>query len=135
VRKEFARVEPVHRDGSREDGAELSGELEGSGASVVPESVAIGHFPKADDFLHSAVAVCSDDENASREICSFRKSDDDVVVELSLRPVSDEVVAAVTSLELLEERAEYEVAREGIDVVSHGGSVARECAPWPLAVR
>jgi hypothetical protein len=120
VRKELARIEPVHGDGSREDGAELSGELEGTRASVVPESVAIGHLREADDFLHAPVAVCRDDENASREACIFRKADDDVVVELALRPVSDEVVTAVASLEFLEEGAQYEVTCEGIDVVSHG---------------
>ena len=71
---------------------------------MVPEGEAIRQVGEGKDLLHAAVAVRSDDEDATRQDGrgGLGQPEDDVVVELALRPVVDQVVAAEAALHFLE---------------------------------
>jgi hypothetical protein len=130
--KEFARIEPVLGGRTREDRGELTGEGLDLGAAVVPEGPAVRHLGEAEDLLDAAVAVGRDEQDGPGEVARRRSGEpeDDVVVELALRPVGGELVAAEARGDVVEQGTEDERAREGVDhgdhraIVRTGGAAA-----------
>jgi hypothetical protein len=113
-REKLTRIEPVNRLGARERGRGRCVELRIARAAKRPERGAFGHLRKTENLFDAAVAVRRDDEDRTRKI--FRVDlEDDVVMELALRPMADEIERAVTRSELVEDGAEDQCAREGID--------------------
>lgn len=80
-----------------EDGRKVAGKIGDVRAAPMPERPAVGNAPEGEHLLHSAVAIRGDEEDAA-----VGESDDDVVMELPLRPMIDELVAAVACAQLVE---------------------------------
>jgi len=103
---------------------------------MVPERSAVGDVREGEDLLDAAVAVRRHDEDpAGRSRDGARgQSQDEVVVELALRPVGDELVPSEALGEIGEERAEDEVAGEVVDRDHDGkrrvGVRARQVVSW-----
>jgi hypothetical protein len=78
---------------------------------MVPKRAAARDLAEAEDLLDTAVAIGRDDQHAPRQLVGRRrrKANDDVVVELALRPVFDEVVAAKAAGEVIEKGAEHQL--------------------------
>jgi hypothetical protein len=74
---------------------------------VVPEGATVRDVREREDLLHAAVAVSCDDEDAAGKgrRCGVREAEDDVAVELALRPVRDQVVAAEAACHFVEKDA------------------------------
>ena len=99
-----------------EDGEELAAELAHVRTAMVPQRAAVGDVREGEDLLDAAVAVGRDDEDASWRVLRARgQAEHEVVVELTLGPVGDELVASEALREILEERAEDEVTGKVID--------------------
>lgn len=104
--EQLARVEPVHGHRARERRGGLARKIGASRTAVRPERGAVGRRVEREDLLHAAVAVRRDDEDETR-----RETNDDVVMELALRPMIDELERT----DRFEERAEHERTGERID--------------------
>ena len=89
-----ARIEVMKGHRAIERGDRPSRKLRVLGTAVVPERPAIRDFGEAEHLLHAAVAVGRDDQERAREAEIGRHAQHDVVVEFTLLPVIDEVVAA-----------------------------------------
>ena len=92
--QQLTRVEPVQRPHRIEHGRQVARELAVVGATVVPQGAAVRQRSEAKDFLHAAVAVGRDDQDAPGQRRASRHPHHDVVVKLALLPVVDQVVAA-----------------------------------------
>jgi hypothetical protein len=89
----------------------------------MPQRAAVGHLGEREHLLDPAVTVGGDDEDPSGQLggSGFREPQHHVVVELALGPVRDQLVCAVADGQVLEERAEDQVASEALGL---GGSLA-----------
>src|SRR4029078_519854 len=77
----------------------------------VPQRSTIGNSGEGEDFLHAAIAVRRDHYDVSAEVINGGwHSQDDVVVELTLLPVIDELIASPLPAHLLEQGAKHEAS-------------------------
>src|SRR4051794_32530949 len=102
-----------------EDGRELALELRIPGAAMAPQGSLLWCLVEAEDLLNAAVAVRRDDQHRPWRRVRRVDPEEQVVVELTLLPVIEELVAAEPAPEVVEERTQSEVLRERID--EHAG--------------
>lgn len=101
-------------DGSAKDWRELSREVCDVRAAPAPERPAIGDGVEGEHLLHAAIAIGRDDEDEP-----IRQPNDDVVMELSLCPMIEQLVAAASDTELFKERSEDERISEVLEIRVH----------------
>ena len=114
--EELAGIEPVQSGGFCDRARGLrSAEVGVVRTAHRPEGGALGDCVEAEDFLDAAIAVRRDHQDVARELARAGDAQHEVVVELSLRPVIEQLEGAESRAHLVETGSEDEGAGEGFD--------------------
>lgn len=125
--EQLARIEEVRRDRAAEHLGKDPGEIGGLGTPPAPEGVARGNLREAQDLFDATIAVRRHHEDVARQPLRVgaRHADDDVVVELALRPVFEKLEGSDIVAQKLEQLAERSGVRERSKPRAHVASVDR----------
>lgn len=108
-RQERAGIEPVDGACGAAERRKRSAELWIVWAPAAPQGISCRQFVEAQDLFYAAIAVRGDDDDPAWERRAGRQSQEEIVVELTLLPMVQELVAPASGAERSQEGVEAEV--------------------------
>lgn len=122
--EQLAGIEPMLGDRALENQRRRPRELGVVRATKAPEPPSIGHVREDHHFFDPAVAVRGDDQDAAGESRGIGDAEDQVVVEFTLRPMLEQLVASELGSQLFEQRAENELGGKDVNDAHEENTIA-----------